>query len=272
MIPLAGLSTRTGLALADATRDRQVETIRNSAEHKRAIKAFEERIGDIKTVDQLMEDRELYVFVMKAHGLEDQIFGKAMISKILKSDPDDPKSLLNRLTDPRFRELHKNMGFGGGGEFNVKTFQSSWRREMVDRYVNERFTSAQADQNEAVGTVLEFRQKAASVKSWFDVLKDASVASFMRTALGLPKEAISLDIDKQAALFESKFDLKKLKDPAELEKLERKFVAITDAQDTSRMSQNAALQLMAGAVAGGQFVPITLDISAINSFSTKYYR
>ncbi|GAD57484.1 hypothetical protein [Limimaricola cinnabarinus] len=65
MISLSGLNTRMGLQLVDATRDRQLEQIRNSAQDKRAIAAFEARIGNVETVDQLMEDRELYVFVMK---------------------------------------------------------------------------------------------------------------------------------------------------------------------------------------------------------------
>ncbi|MGR3465956.1 DUF1217 domain-containing protein [Limimaricola sp.] len=274
MISLSGLNTRMGLQLVDATRDRQLDMIRNSAQDKRAIAAFEERIGNVFSVDQLMEDRELYVFTMKTFGLEDQIFGKAMVEKILKSDPDDPKSLVNRLTDPRFREMHKVMGFVNEGKNNLNTFSTSWQNNMVDRYVEQRFESAQAEQNEKVGTVLEFRRKAGEIKNWFDVLKDKDLSEFMRTALGVPASAAGLDIDKQADLFKQKFDIAKFKDPAELEKLERKYVAISDAKAGVQASANAALQLMNAAVsagAGGRFTPITLDISAISSLPRRTY-
>lgn len=274
MISLSGLNTRMGLQLVDATRDRQIEMIRNSAQDKRAIAAFEERIGDIETVDQLMEDRELYVFVMKAFDLEDQIFGKAMIKKLLKSDSEDPKALVNRLTDPRFKDLYKNLGFKDGGTRNSLTDSGFWQRTMVDRYVEQRFESAQADQNEGVGTVLEFRRKAGDIKNWFDVLKDADLTEFMRTSLGVPSSVAGLDIDKQVELFKGKFDLAKLKDPAELEKLERRYVSITDAKAGVSSSASAALALMNAAVsagAGGQFTPITLDISAITNFRRSTY-
>ncbi len=272
MISLGGLSTRIGLNLVDATRDRQIELVRSSAQHARAIDGFREKIGAIETVDQLMEDRELYVFVMKAFDLEDQIFGKALIKKMLKSDIDDPKGLVNRLTDPRFREMHDVLQFGPGGVGNNKTLLTKWQNGMVERYVERQFINNQAEQNEAIGTVLEFRGKVGEVANWFDVLKDKGMASFMRTALGLPKEMVRLDIDRQAALFASKLDIEDLQDPAVVEKLERKFVAITDALDTSRSASNAAVQLMSAAVSGGQFVPITLDISAITSLSGRGYR
>ncbi|WP_242652337.1 DUF1217 domain-containing protein [Limimaricola pyoseonensis] len=264
------MTARLGLQLADSTRDRQLELIRKQPEHQRAIAAFEERIGSVTTVDQLMEDRELYVFVMKAFDLEDQIFGKAMIRKVLESDKSDPKALVNRLTDSRFRELYDNMGFGGGGTFNTKTLQASWRTEMVERYVGQRFESAQAEQNETVGTVLEFRRKAGDIRSWFDVLKDAEMGEFMRTALGLPKEMVRLDVDKQVELFKSKFDLAKLKDPAELERLERRYVAISDVKAGADASANLALQLMNVAGAGGRFTPVTLDITMITSIRKGY--
>ncbi len=274
MISLSGLNTRMGLQLVDATRDRQLDMIRNSAQDKRAIAAFEARIGNVETVDQLMEDRELYVFVMKAFDLEDQIFGKALIKKLLKSDADDPKSLVNRLTDARFKEMHTKLGFKDNGTRNSLTDSSFWQKTIVNRYVEQRFENAQADQNEKVGTVLEFRRKAETVKNWFDVLKDPEMTEFMRTSLGVPSSVAGLNIDKQVELFKAKFDISKLKDPAELAKLERKYVSITDAKTGVNTASNAALALMSAAVsagAGGQFTPITLDITAVTLLRRNTY-
>lgn len=275
MIPISGMTAQLGLQLVDATGGRQSELIRNTAQHARAIANFRDRIGDVVTVDQLMADRDLYVFVMKAFDLEDQIFGKAMIEKILKSDVNDPKALVNRLTDPRFKEMHEVMGFAPGGGNNFNTLWGSWQEEMVDRYVQRQFINAQAEQNESVGAVLEFRRKAGGVSNAFDILKDKELSAFMRTALGIPDETVQLDIDRQAGILTAKFDLAKLKDPAEVEKLVRKYVAISDATNAATLQQNAAVQLMNGAVsvgAGGQFVPVTIDITAISTTPRLPYR
>ena len=212
---------------------------------------------------------------MKAFDLEDRIFGKAMIRKVLESDPAKPDSLVRKLTDPRFLEMHKGLGFGPDGVGNSSVTNMSWRKGIIDRYVERQFIEGQTVQSEKVGTILEFRQKAPDVKTWFDVLKDPDMAQFMRIALGLPEETVRLNVDKQAALFAKKFDLEKLQDPDERTRLERLYAIITDARDTSRVGQNAAVQIMSGALnlsaGGGQFVPTTLDISMIGGIPRRPY-
>lgn len=274
MISLQGLTSLTGLALVDATRDRQIQTIQDSAQGKREISSFRERIGDIETVDQLMEDHELYVFVMKAYDLEDQIFGKALMAKVLKGDSEDPAALVNRLTDQRFRDLNRDMGFLPDDAGNNNTFKTEWQDQMVERFIDRQFINSQADQNETIGTVLEFRKNAASITEPFDFLKNADLSDFIRTTLGIPAETAGLDIDRQAALIERKFDFDKLQDPDEIEKMILKYVAIKDAQAGANTSANIAVQLMSAAVnasSSGQFVPITIDIELISQVPRNPY-
>lgn len=276
MSGVLGVSTQLGVRIADATRDARITAIRDSAEHSRAIAGFRDRIADVRSVDDLIADRELYVFVMKAFDLEDQIFGKAMIRKVLESDPSKPDALVRRLTDSRFMVMHKALGFEPGGEGNSLVLDQKWQEGIVARYVERQFINGQAAQSESVGNVLEFRQKAPTVKTWFDVLKDPMMGKFMRTALGLPDVSVRLDVDRQAALFAKKYDIEKLQDPAELKRLERLYAIITDARDTSRIAQNGAVQIMSGVVnaaaGGGRFVPITLDIEALGSLPRRPYR
>lgn len=274
MTGVIGTSTQLGLRIADATRDAQVSAIRSSAEHSRAIETFRDRISEVRTVDDLLADRRLYVFVMKAFDLEDQIFGKAMIRKILESDPSKPDALVRRLTDPRFMELHKGLGFGPGGEGNTSVMERAWQDGIVARYIERQFIDGQAAKSETVGNILEFRQKAGNVKTWFDILKDPMMGKFMRTALGMPEAIVGLDVDRQAALFAKKYDIEKLQDPEERGRLERLYAIITDARDTSRIGQNAAVQILSGGLAqtGGRFVPITLDIEMIGSSPRRPYR
>lgn len=276
MSGFVGVSTLLGVKIADSTREARVATIQSSAEHSRAIEGFRERIADVRNVEDLLADRELYVFVMKAFDLKDQIFGKAMIRKVLESDPAKPDALVRRLTDPRFMDLHKGLGFGPGGNGNTSVGDASWQQGIVNRYIERQFIDGQTTQSESVGNVLEFRLKAPKVKTWFDVLKDQDLSQFMRTALALPTETVRLDIDRQAALFAEKFDIEKLQNPEERAKLERMYAIITDARDTSRVGANAAVQLMSSVVSagagGGQFVPTVLDISIISNIPRRPYR
>lgn len=269
MISVSGMSTILALQLVNATEDKDQELIRNAPEHSREIDYFLENIGDIETVDQLTEDYRLYSFVMKAYDLEDQIFGKAMIEKVLKSNIEEDDALVNKLTDSRFKDFYNAMGFGDDGESNLNTIDSTWQADMVSKYVDTQYVNGKAEENEALGTVLEFRRKASSIESAYDILKDEQMAEFFRTAFGLPEELAAIDIDRQAAIINDKLDLETLSDPEVVENLVRRYVAITEANSDTATENNAAVTILNGALsaASGSYVPVTIDIEAIQGFS-----
>ncbi|PYE84384.1 DUF1217 domain-containing protein [Pseudoroseicyclus aestuarii] len=266
MIPIAGMGASVGLTLSTATRERQMALIETGAMQSREIEAFRSRIDDIQTVDQLIADPEVYRFVMKAHDLEDQIFGKAMIRKILQSDDSEPGALINRMTDPRFEALYDGLGFTEGGTVNENTKDPAWIEGLVDRYVEQAFINDAAAQNEAVGQALTFRRDAASVRSWYDVLGNPALSRVLRGALGIPEAVAGIDLDRQVEMFAGKMDLSDLKDPREVESILRRYTALTDAKSGAAAASSAAVQLMAGAQASasGNWTPRLLDISAID--------
>lgn len=272
MIPIGGMSAGTGLALLDATKDKSLALIRSSAQHERAISQFREKIADVSSIDDLMKDQDLYAFVMRAHDLEDQIFGKALIRKMLTSDVTDRKSLVNRLTDQRFKDMHADMGFSPSGAASGDFSDPAWQQKMIDRYVTRQYINAGEEQNETVGRVLEFREKVAGVRNVFDILKDKDLSTVLRTALGIPEATAGLDIDKQAEILERKLDLADLKDPKELDRLVRTYVTISDATSGQSTQNNAALQLLSGMNSGGgDFLPVTIDIAAITALPRRPY-
>jgi len=272
MISVTGMPTMLALKLVDATQEKQIALIRNSAQHSREIEHFLTNIKDVETVDQLMDDERLYGFVMRAFDLEDQIFGKAMMSKILKSNIEENDALVNRLTDSRFKALYKEMGFGTDGVGNLNTILKSWQTRMVDRYVDRQFINAQSEDNETLGTVLEFRRKVSDISGPLDVLKDSGLTELFQTALGLPAQLSGLDIDRQIAILEKKFDFEKLSDPEEIDRLISRYVAISDATKGVSQVENGAITLMQGAVnTSNSFLSAVIDIGTIQNVSARYF-
>jgi len=273
MIPISGLSSLVGLNLVDATRDSQLETIRNSAQHGRAIEYFKDNIKNVETVDQLIDDPDLYGFVMRAFDLEDQMFGKAMIKKILESNIEEDDALVNRLTDPRFREMYNELGFQADGQGNINTILRSWQNRMVDRYVERHFLNATEDQNSTVATALEFRAKAGEISNVYEILASSEMTQFFQTALGLPSQLSGLDIDKQAAILESKLDLEDLSDPEYVEKMIRKYVAISDALSGTNTASNGALQMLTANAnnASQNIISITMNMDRVSYSASRYF-
>ncbi len=273
MIPISGLSSLVGLNLVDATRDSQLEAIRSSARDSRAIEYFKKNIKNVETVDQLIDDPDLYGFVMRAFDLEDQMFGKAMIKKILESNIEESDALVNRLTDPRFREMYNELGFQADGQGNINTILRSWQDRMVDRYVERKFMNSAEEQNPTVATALEFRAKAADISNVYEILSDSGLTQFFQTALGLPSQMSGLDIDKQAAILESKMDLEDLKDPEYVEKMIRKYVAISDALSGTGTANNGALQMLTANAnnASQNIISITMNMDRVGYSASRYF-
>ena len=274
MIAISGLASPTALRLIDATRDRQLELLEADPANKRAEQAFRERMASITSPKEFVEDFEVYSFVMRAFDLEDQIFGKGLMRKALESDPVEPSSLLNRLTNTNIRELHLALGFTTEDGAQTPDFSGAeFQEAIVARFYNRQFINTNTEQNNTVGTVLEFREKVENLSSWFEVLRDRQLTNFFQVALGLPEQISGLDLDVQKKLFEEKFDLSDLSDPAERERLITRYVAISDALNPQGFSANStAVNLLQSANFGGQFVPITLNISAVSYSAAQLYR
>lgn len=274
VLSISGLGSQLALNVIDKTRDRQLEALRAEPIHEHAAEKFRERVAAITSPAELVQDYEVYSFVMRAFDLEDQIFGKGMIRKILESDPTDPKSLVNRLTDSRFGELHAALGFTTAAGAQSPDFSgAAWQDGIVARYFEVAFKNSYAEQNETVGTVLEFREEALNIDSWYDVLKNKELTKFFQTALGLPSQLSGLEVEKQAEILAKKFDIAKLADPEERERLISRYVAVSDALNAPQASvSSAALSVLQSASSGWQFVPITLDIPPVSFSKISLYR
>ena len=76
---------------------------------------YKENIGKVTSVEEFVEDYRLFSYAMTAYGLEDMIYAKAFMKKVLESDLSDENSYANLLTDERYREFAAAFNFGGTG-------------------------------------------------------------------------------------------------------------------------------------------------------------
>ena len=270
MISTRGLAPLAALALLDRQTERFDAAIRAEPVAKREIAAFRARIGNVGSVDELVKDHQVYSFVMKAFGLEKEIFAKAMIKRILTADPADKTSLVNRLTDARYREINKVLGFGPDGHVARGDFGSAaWLQSLEDRYAAQRMIDRQLDENPAVGVALDFERKAKGLTNWFKVLADPKMAGFFRTAFGLPDSIGQGSVDAQAKMFEQRMKITELQDPAVRKKLVRQYAAIAGVLDQGAQPAGV-MQLFP--LAGAAWSPVVIDIAAVTPQGGTAYR
>ncbi|MET0369269.1 MAG: DUF1217 domain-containing protein [Methylobacterium sp.] len=72
---------------------------------------YKANIGKVRSVDDLLADKRLYAYAMKAFGLEDMTYAKAFMRKILVEGAASPSSFANRLADDRYVAFAKAFDF-----------------------------------------------------------------------------------------------------------------------------------------------------------------
>lgn len=186
-------------------------------------------IGSVKSVNDFMADDRLYRYAMKAFGLQEMAYAKALVRKALTEGIDDQNSFANRLTDPRYREFVATFNFARLGE-TTTTFDRA-KQGVVDRYLRQTLEEDAGQQNEGVRLALYFERKAGSIGSPFDLLADPALLKVVQTALRLPAQMSFQDIDKQAELITKRLDLDDLRDAGKLKAFVNRFLTLWEVDN-----------------------------------------
>lgn len=203
-LPIGGYG---GWKFLQRTMPQQKEAMLKSPSMARDLKHFRENIGNVKTAEDLVNDRQLLRVALGAFGLDADINSRFFIKKILESDPADRTALANKLGDKRYGALAKAFGFGAMGGAN--TYRDSFQKDIVDRYTNKRFESAVGERDPDLRLALNLKQALADATKgtendkaqWYRVLGTPPLRAVFEKALGLPKSIGSLDLDLQMKQF-----------------------------------------------------------------------
>lgn len=225
--------------------DRFVAQFEKTPAYKRDVEQFRAAAaaGKLDSVEALMKDRRSLTVVLSAFQLEDQVNATGLLKKVLTQDVDAASSLVNRLSDQRYKQLAKALAPLAQGE---KPFaNTAFVDTLVGSYRTNEFEKYQGEQTEGLREALYFKRNIGSVTSAMQILGSKPMTTVIREALGLPKEFSILDVKKQAALIDKRIDISRLKEPAYVEKLVNQFLARTDA-NASSTSTNPMVSLLSG--------------------------
>src|SRR3546814_707644 len=228
-------STLLQLDFLNRTRESQLDRWRADPTETRAIDRFTKEAREIRSLDDFMKNDTVYNLVMKAYGLEEMAFAKAMIRKILEEGTSDPNSMANKMVDPRYKEIAKDLGFDTFPD-GTKVRNPAFIQRTVDRYVVGGFEADQGETNVGVQLSLYFERKASSITNWYEVLGDKALSQVVRTALGIPQAMAALDIDKQVEFMDRRMNIEDFQDPAKVKKFVTRFAVLHDVETGGAMN------------------------------------
>lgn len=200
IIPMGGLA---GWQFLQRTEAAQRDTFASSGQTKRDLDYFKEKIGSVKTPEQLVGDYRLLRVALGAFGLDDDIGNKYFVRKVLEDGSVDPDGLANKLSDKRYLAFTKAFGFG---DFDTpNTVLSTFPDEIASKFKDRSFETAIGQTNDDMRLALNMRREIAelatssssSTTKWFTVLGTPPLRTVFEGALNLPTSFGSLPIDRQ---------------------------------------------------------------------------
>ncbi len=204
-----------------------------------ATNYYRANISKAKTVDAFVNDYRLFSYAMKAYGLGEMTQSKGLVRKLLTEYPADPKALVNKMTDPRFKAFAKAFDFAGKGA--NATSAPAATSLAIDKYLQQTIEEDAGAQNEGVRLALYFKRQAPTVASAYGVLADKSLLKVVRTVFNIPSQSSAQSIDTQAAMLKKFVDPKDFQDPAKLARLIDRFTAMWDMSNASSSAPATAL-------------------------------
>lgn len=223
------MTTSFAIYQSIATRlPKALERVATLPEVQTESRRYLSRIGQIKSVDDFLSDDRTYRFAMRAFGLDDMIYAKGFVKRLLADGVDNSKSLANRLADPRYREFAEAFNFARYGA--TTTAFSRTQQGTVDRFVRQKLETDAGAINEGARLALYFQRKAEQVKSPYALLADRALLKVTQVALGLPESSSAASIDRQATRISARLDMADLQNAAKLNKFLQRFTALWDLQ------------------------------------------
>ena len=225
------LTTLAGYTLIASNLTRSLDNVADKPLVSRETEYYLAHIEDVKSIDDFLADKRLFAYAMKAFGLSDLTYAKALMRKVLVEGIDEADSLANTLTDLRYRDFAETFNFVRYGE--ATTVFDRARQGTVDRYLRQTLEEDAGAQNEGVRLALYFQRKASSITSPLSILADRALIQVVQTALGIPAATSAMDIDKQAEMIAAKLDIDDLKDPKKLAAFLTRFAVLWDVGNGS---------------------------------------
>ena len=224
----AVLSTTASYQLITRDLQRSLTSVASQSVVSREIDYYRKNITSINSIDDFLGDDRSYAFAMRAFGLEDMIYAKAFVRKVLEEGIDNPQSFANTLTDRRFREFAQTFNFQRYGA--TTTAFDRTQSGTINRYIRQTLEVSAGEDNQGVRLALYFDRKAGEISNAFDILGDRALLQVVQTALNLPTAMSSLDIDKQADLIAKRFDIASLSDPDKRARFLNRFTTLWELE------------------------------------------
>lgn len=194
----------------------------------RAMERFRAAAAATSDPARALRDPRILEVLLPAMGMPDAVGQGGLAARALMADPSDPKGLLMRLSDKRWREAAATLDLRRRGMDALRDPAVQARLEEGLR--RQRWHADLDSSHPGLSDALHFRRRAASVNSAYEILGDPVLRRVVTGALGLPMEIAIQPVETQARAITSRLQVKTLADPRVAGQLAERYLLARAAE------------------------------------------
>jgi len=223
---LSGYATNPVVALRQATQAaqeaRDLARISREPDLARSMAVFRAAVDKAPDIRTALRDPRVLAVLGTALGLPEAASQTGLATRVLLADTNDKRSLPYRLSDTRWLAMAKTLNLAKNGIDGLR--DPKLQETLLNGLKNSRRMEQLDAQNAGLGNALAFIQKASQAKNSIDVLGDTILRRVVTGALNLPLEIAVQSVSAQARAVDTRFDIAKLQNPREVQKLAERYL------------------------------------------------
>ncbi|MBV8576372.1 MAG: DUF1217 domain-containing protein [Acetobacteraceae bacterium] len=240
---LTGQNPVTALQFAEMNETKEVAATAQEPQVARDVQAFRNAVANAKDPASLLANPAVLKVLLTANGLSDQIPYSALATKALLSNTNDSNSLVNQLTDTRWKTVAQTFDFANKG---LSVIQSpTIINSLANGYAEVVWRQSLDQTTPGLSNALTFRSEASSITSVDQILGDPVMRTVVTTALGIPEQIAFQDLTAQEKAISNRVDITKFQDPKFVENFVQRYLLAASSSSTQTSTDLVSLAVQA---------------------------
>jgi hypothetical protein len=234
--PLVALTT------AERNQTQDIATTAKQPDIQRDITAFKAAVAGARDAATLLKNPTVLKVLLTANGLGDQTSYPALAQKALLSNASSSTSLVNRLSDSRWKAVVTTYDFSNKG---LSVLQNpAVQTTLANAYAEVSWRQSLDATTPGLSNALTFRAKASSITSVDQILGDPTLRTVITTALCIPREIAFQSLPAQERAISNRLDLQQLSKPHFVDSLTQEYLLAAQASSNGQVAASGLNSLL----------------------------
>jgi hypothetical protein len=217
-----------------------------------AITAFTSAVANATSIQTALLNPNIQKVLLTANGLASYTGETALVQKVFLSNPSDPNSLVNQLSNSAWLSTVQTYNFAQTGLAGLQNPQVV--AALTNAYAEVQWRQGLDQATPGLANALTFLGQAGSIKSADDVLGDYTNFEVVTTALGIPQTIVFQDQTAQESAITTHLDISKLQDRSYVTSLTDQYLLTMQEQKQASGSSGSGLTGLAEQASSGLVV------------------